>query len=504
MTSNDFKAGLPSDRLREDEPVAGKFGDEAVVLVRHAGKVCALAGTCTHLGAPMEKGVVVGGELRCPWHHARFSLETGEAVGAPAFEPLQRFEVVETDGQVRVKGKNGTSPAPSANPDLGRVVIVGGGAAGHACADMLARAGAGGQVMLISADSDAPYDRTFCSKQYLAGKTQRGDAALPTPGLGCRPAPNIRIGVEISSIDPDRGSVKTAGGEDIGYDILVLATGAVPVVTPFAGSERDDVHCLRSLADADALIAAAKNARSAIILGSSYIGLEVAASLVQRGLTVTVVSEGDVPLEKTAGSEVGAFVQTLHEKKGVVFHMGRKIERWDGKTATLDDGTTIAGDMVVAGTGVEPRIELAKAAGLALADEQAGGGVSVDAQFRTSVDGIYAIGDIASIPDPRLGYSIRVEHWVVAQRMGQWLARHLLGQIAASYRETPFFWSGHYDTSLRYIGHVATPDERRIDGDILAADFAVSFREKGADQALLTCARDVQSLETEASWERTA
>ena len=494
MATIDLGKGINADGLKDDQPIAGLVDGAPVILVRHGGKICALAGECTHLGAPLEKGLVVDGEIRCPWHHARFSLRSGEAVGAPAFAALARFSVVEEDGRILVTGKADATPSrPRAARDPGRVVIVGGGGAGHACAEMLARSGVTATV--LSDDPDAPYDRTFCSKQYLAGDKERPDTALP--GVA-----GMRTDTAVASIDREARSITLKSGERIDYDVLVLATGAEPTVATFDGADRPDVFRLRTLADADLLIAAAQDATRAVVLGTSYIGLEAAASLSQRGLAVTVVGESELPLVGTAGPEVGAFIQSVHQEHDVDFRMERNIVAFDGKVATLDDGSTVKGSFVVMGIGVAPRIELAKAAGLTLADEKAGGGVVVDAQLQTSTPGIYAIGDIANVPDPRLGHPIRVEHWVVAQRQGQWLARHLTGEIEGYYGDTPFFWSGHYDTSLRYVGHVAKPDDRTVEGSVADGDFAVRMKEDGEQQAVLTCGRDKLALDCEAAWDR--
>ncbi len=498
MATRDLANGIASTELIEGRIVAGEVDGTDVVLVRHRGRVCALSGQCTHLKAPLADGIVVDGTIRCPWHHARFDIQNGEAVGAPAFAPLERFKVVEEDETVRVAATApAADPAPQTPaPAIGRVVIVGAGAAGHACAEMLARHGAGAAVTLIGDEAEEPYDRTFCSKQYLAGKAGRADMLLPElDGV------TMHTGARVTAIDRERTTVTFDDGASLPYDTLVLATGAEPVSPDFYGANRDDVYVVRTLTDADRLIAASVQARRAIIVGSSYIGLEVAASLIERGLEVAVVSDTDLPLEKTAGAEVGAMVRDLHEAKGVTFYAGRRIARWDGNAATLNDGTHLPGDIVVAGIGVTPRLDLAEAAGLALADKAGGGGVLVDDHLRTSDPAIHAIGDIASAPDRRLGHAIRVEHWVVAQRMGQWLARHLLGQVEDGYDHVPFFWSGHYDLSLRYVGHVASPEDRTIDGDVAAQDVAVHFAEAGREQALLIAGRDRQSLEREHEWE---
>ncbi|MFE8585347.1 FAD-dependent oxidoreductase [Sphingomonas sp. NCPPB 2930] len=500
MADRDLANGIASTDLEEGRILAGVVDGRDVVLVRHRGRVCALSGICTHLKAPLADGIVADGTIRCPWHHARFDVETGEAVGAPAFAPLDRFTVVEEQGRVRVEGPapRGEAAPAKTGRRIGRVVIVGGGGAGHACAEMLARHGADATVTLLSDEPDAPYDRTFCSKQYLAGKAERDDTALPPPGEGV----TLRTGVAVTRIDRDAGAVVLGDGERVAYDILILATGSAAVLPDFYGANRDDVHVVRGLADADRLIAALAGAARAIVIGSSYVGLEVAASLVARGLEVAVVSDADLPLEKTAGPEVGAMIRDLHQSKGVTFHLNRRVARWDGHAATLDDGSRVEGDLLVAGVGATPRTELAEAAGLTLAAKEAGGGVQVDGCLRTSDPAIHAIGDIASVPDPRLGHPIRVEHWVVAQRMGQWLARHLMGEGEAEYAEVPFFWSGHYDLSLRYVGHVASTEDRAIDGDVAGRDFVVSFAEEGRERAVLTAGRDVLALEKEHGWER--
>ncbi|MBB4154871.1 NADPH-dependent 2,4-dienoyl-CoA reductase/sulfur reductase-like enzyme/nitrite reductase/ring-hydroxylating ferredoxin subunit [Sphingomonas jinjuensis] len=498
MTERDLAAGIDASEIGEDCVVAGEVDGEPVVLLRSGGKLCALAGLCTHAKAPLADGIVADGTLRCPWHHARFDVATGEAVDAPAFAPLQRFEVVEENGTVRVGEPVAAAEATAAPArDIGRVVIVGGGAAGHACAEMLARHGAGSAVTMLSDEAEAPYDRTACSKAYLAGEAERGDLPLPAPD-----GAEIRLGISVERIDREARLVHPAVGEAVPYDTLILATGAEPIVPEFEGADRDDVHVVRTLADADALIAAAQEGRRAIVIGSSYIGLEVAASLIARGMAVTIVSDAAIPLEKTAGAEVGAMIRRLHEEKGVTFLAERSVTAWDGTAATLDDGSRVEGDLLVAGTGVKPRVALAEAAGLTLADEDEGGGVSVDAMLRTSDPAIHAIGDIANAPDPRLGHPIRVEHWAVAQHMGQWLARHLLGLVDGGYDKVPFFWSGHYDVNLRYVGHVETPDDACVDGDIDARDFALHLKEDGREQALLTCNRDRAALEFERDLER--
>lgn len=449
----DFAIGVPAHCV-SDAPLAGQVDGKPVILVRAGGRICAVSGECTHLGAPLETGLIVGSEIRCPWHHARFSLETGEAVGAPAMQPLSCFTVKERDGTIRVADRAYLKSSRVTAGDGGAIVIVGGGAAGYACADMLARGGWGDHVTILSADADEPYDRTFCSKHYLTGEKSRADCMMPTAGLGLGHPPTVRTGVDVSSIDVSSREVVTVEGERIGYSTLVLATGAEPVVTDFDGADHEAVYQLRTLADADALIGAAETAKTVAILGAGFIGLEVAASLRARELDVTVVGAEDIPLASVLGEEAGRFVQCLHEKNGVRFRLGREVVGYDGTSVMLDDGNVVQADILVVGAGVKPRIALARAAGLTLARHE--NGIAVDGRFTTSVDDVFAIGDVASCPDPRLDHPIRVEHWVHAQRQGQHLARLLLRKTEAAFNDVPFFWSTHHD-----IGSTTSAMSRR-------------------------------------------
>ncbi|KMO44046.1 (2Fe-2S)-binding protein [Methylobacterium tarhaniae] len=495
----DFARGIPSGDLPEGAMVEGTLGADKVLLLRRDGAVRAIGARCTHLGAPLAKGIVAGGEVRCPWHHARFSLETGEAVGAPAFDPLPCYRAEERDGRITVTGRREAAARPPGRSP-GKVVVIGGGAGGHACAEWLARAGHGAAVTLVSDDPDPPYDRTFCSKQYLSGKAKREATLLAPEGFYQGEGPRL-LRDRAVSLDLGAEEVVTAGGERLPYDALVIATGAAPLRPDVPGFDRPAVHTLRSLADADALIAAAGTARKVAVVGASFIGLEVAAAMVARERSVTVVAPDAVPLAKVLGEAVGRFVQGVHEEKGVAFRLGREVTGFDGEALTLDDGSRIAADLVVLGTGVAPRTDLAEAAGLTLADEDEGGGIAVDGNLAASAPGIYAVGDVAAYPDPRSGRRLRVEHWVHAQRQGQHVARALLG-ATAPFAETPFFWSGHYGTSLRYVGHAASAEDARIEGDVGKGDFAVTYREDGRDAALATCKRDQRSLEVEAAWDR--
>ena len=495
----DLRSGVPASELSEGAVVGGKLDGKKVVLVNHGGRVCALAGECTHLGAPLAKGRLMDGELICPWHHARFRVDTGEASGAPAFEPLTSFNVEKRDGRWYVGAAKAPLPASPAGTSPSRVVIVGGGAAGHACAEMLVRKGHRGRVTVVSDDADPPYDRTFCSKQYLMGKAERAECLMAKPGFYGDNGPVFFEQCRAESIDLDARELLLAGGDRLPFDTLVIATGAESQRLDKPGFDRPEVHRLRTLEDADAIIAAAKSAKLAAVIGASFIGLEVAASLIERELEVAVIAPDKVPLAAVMGAAVGKMIRGVHEEKGVVFHLGHDAASFDGKAVTLDDGTRVEADLVVLGIGVAPRIDLARAAGLVLAAKDEGGGIAVNERLETSAPGIYAVGDVASYPDARLGRRIRVEHWVHAQRQGQHVARLLMGE-AADYTDIPFFWTAHYDTGLRYLGHSSGKAEQSVEGSIEGKDFVVHYCAGGKDEAVTTCNRDPAALAVDAKW----
>jgi NADPH-dependent 2,4-dienoyl-CoA reductase/sulfur reductase-like enzyme len=339
-------------------------------------------------------------------------------------------------------------------------------------------------------------DRPNLSKDYLAGSAPEDWLPLRPEGFYVEAGIDLRLGTEVASIDPKGRAVVLAGGEAIPYDRLLLATGAEPVRLPISGVDQPHVHVLRSLADCRAIIASANGARRAIVIGASFIGLEAAAALRARDIEVHVVGLEQRPMERVLGAEIGDFVRALHEEHGVIFHLGDTVTSIDGKRATLKSGGVVEADVVVVGVGVRPRLALAEKAGLKI-DR----GVVVDAYLETSVPGIYAAGDIARWPDPHSGENIRVEHWVVAARQGQTVARNMLGQHEV-FDAVPFFWSQHYDLPINYVGHAEKWDEIAVEGDIAAKDCLLRYKSGGRVLAVASIYRDVASLEAELAMEK--
>jgi apoptosis-inducing factor 3 len=501
VSGPDLSEGVPLESIPEDGMLLGHAGGEPVLLSRSGSKVFAIGGKCTHYGGPLGEGLVVGGTVRCPWHHACFDLHTGEAIRAPALNPVPRWEIVREGALVKVGSQ--ISPADGATPirdrnerEIQSIVIVGAGAAGNAAAEMLRREGYRGRITMIGRDDSVPYDRPNLSKDYLAGNAPEEWIPLRPPSFYEEHSIELILGATVTQIDVAARAVKFGSGDTRRFDRLLLATGADPVKLPIPGADLEHVHYLRTLADSRAIIAAAENAKKAVVIGASFIGLEVAASLRTRGLEVDVVAPEKVPLERVLGMELGAYVQKKHESEGVRFHLGRTSKSIEKSHVMLDDGTSLQADMVVVGVGVRPSISLAENAGLAI-DK----GVVVNEHLETSIPGIFAAGDIARYPDPRSGVSVRIEHWVVAERQGQTAARNMLG-AREKFGTVPFFWSNHYSMSITYVGHAESWDDILVSGDIDEGDSMVGYRLGGKILAVASAGREKESLEAEAAMER--
>jgi NADPH-dependent 2,4-dienoyl-CoA reductase/sulfur reductase-like enzyme/nitrite reductase/ring-hydroxylating ferredoxin subunit len=494
----DLSRGVSFGDLPDEGTLLGHVGDQEVLLVRAGEEVFAVSPHCTHYHGPLAEGLVVGSTVRCPWHHACFDLRTGEALHAPAIDPIACWDIERSDRMISVRAKRQVTkskPADNAQSEAERIVIIGGGAAGFAAAEMLRRQGYQGSVVMLSSDASLPYDRPNLSKDYLAGTAPFEYVPLKDERFYTTNSIEIRLGQAVRELDKQARQVVLAG-EAIPYDRLLLATGAEPVRLTIPGADQPHVHTLRSLADCQSIIEGAKSARRIVVIGASFIGLEVAAALRKRELEVHVVAPDKRPMERVLGAEMGSFIRSLHEQHGVVFHLENKAIAIDGRTVRLESGGTIEADIVVAGIGVRPRLELAEQAGLSL-DR----GIVVDQCLETSVPGVYAAGDIARWPDAHSGENIRVEHWVVAERQGQTAALNMLG-LRRPFADVPFFWSQHYDVPINYVGHAESWDEITIDGDIMGKDCLVRYKRKGRVMAVASIFRDLESLKAEVMLER--
>lgn len=500
QTGPDLAQGIKLAELADGGKLIGHVGDESVLLVRRGTEIFAVGASCTHYDGPLVDGLVVDDTVRCPWHHACFDLRTGRALSAPALSPIACWAVEQRSGEIFVHGKR-TQPQPKPSDIVSgkfpeRIVIVGGGAAGFSAAQKLRQEQYQGNIVMLSNDGAPPVDRPNLSKDYLAGKAREDWIPLRSDSFYSKNGIDLRLNVNVTGIDTHAGEVLLADRSKVPYDRLLLATGAEPRHLSIPGANLPHVRMLRSLADCQAVIELAKTARRAVVMGASFIGLEVAAALRARGIEVHVVAPDKRPMERILGPQMGDFVRSLHEEHGVVFHLEETASAIEGKQVKLLGGGTLEADFVVAGVGVHPRIEIAERAGLAM-DR----GVVVNAYLETSVPRVFAAGDIARWPDPHSGENIRVEHWVVAERQGQTAALNMLG-YQVKHTAVPFFWSRHYDTRINYVGHAEGWNEIDILGDIAARDCLLRLKRNGRTLAVVSIGRDIDSLEAEAAMER--
>ena len=485
------------DAVHEGAMLAGVVGEDPVFVWRKGNRLKAYHASCPHLGAPLNKGIVHGETLRCPWHHASFDLASGKATTAPAFDALLEFPLTVSKNRFAVKPRGAPTP-----PRIGRgegspgtMAIVGGGAAGFAAADAIRKLGWRGRVCVFSEETEQPYDRTLLTKDYLEGAY--GDDRLPIArhsltDLGV----DFEVAVSVRTNRPRKiNDCDSTNGDERPYKKLLLATGAAPRRLEVPGGDLPHVMVLRSLRDCRRILAKGSSGGRVAVVGGSFIAMEAAASLFGRGLSVDVITAEEHPLEKVFGRELSDLISDTHIAKGVRLHLGSKVARVEGKQIFLQGGEQIDADIVVVGIGVEPRLQLAEAAGLTL-DR----GIRVNSRLQTSDPDIFAAGDIARWPDPHTGESIRVEHWVVAERQGQIAAANMLGGDEA-FRMVPFFWTKHFDLSIRYVGHADKWDETLVEGDLAHRDGVVRFRRAGRDLAVATVERDRECLRAELAME---
>ncbi|HYM18374.1 MAG TPA: FAD-dependent oxidoreductase, partial [Micropepsaceae bacterium] len=385
----DLTIGVDAGALKDGGMLLGKAGEDDVLLVRRGARLHAVSAHCTHYHGPLADGLVVGHTIRCPWHHACFDLSTGDAVRAPALSPLDCWKVEQHDGKIFVREK--LSPqrpefAPrGAQPD--KIVIVGGGGAGFAAAEMLRRVGFERSITILSDDDAAPVDRPNLSKDYLAGNAPEDWVPLRPDSFYADNGIDLKLKAKVVKLDPRAREVGLADGSSIAYDRLLLATGAEPVRLPLPGADLPHVHTLRSLKDCRAIIKGAGEAKRAVVMGASFIGLEVAAALRARGLEVHVVAPEKRPMERILGPQMGDLIRAIHEEHGVIFHLEDTASEIGPNSIKLKSGSSLAAELVVVGVGVKPRIELAEKSGLAIEK-----GIKVNAQLETSAPGIFAAG----------------------------------------------------------------------------------------------------------------
>ena len=512
LNGPDLMQAIELSTIPDGGMLLGHAQGEPVLLARRGNEVFAVGAICTHYGAPLDQGLLVGDTVRCPWHHACFDLRTGEALRAPALDPVSRWRVEavrdvarqftpvdEPVGAVFVREKLEpweSQPQPPSAVLPKSVIIVGGGAAGNAAAEALRHEGYTGSLLMLSADETLPCDRPNLSKGYLAGAASDASNILRSAEVYKEHDIDLRLGARVTAIDTATRRVELADGSYHECDALLLATGAEPVRLEIPGADLPHVQYLRTLTDSRALVEKALVAKRAVVIGASFIGLEVAASLRARNIDVQVVGTETTLMKKVLGPQVGDYLRRVHEDHGVTFHLGTTATAIDDKCVTLESGERLPADFVVIGIGVKPATSIAEDAGIAL-DR----GVAVNEYLETNAPGVFAAGDIARWPDQLSGDAIRVEHWVVAERQGQVAAHNILGR-RERFDYIPFFWTEQYDFSLAYVGHAERWDDVEIVGSLEARNCTIIYKRDGRELAKAFVHRDLDGLRTELEFER--
>lgn len=479
--------------IKDGEMKEVTVGTTPVVLARVEGTCYALAAHCTHYGAPLAEGYLSGDRIVCPWHHACFNARNGDLEEPPALDSLATYPV-RLDGDnvfvdLPADAEDRRIPEmvhPDANADDRTFAIVGGGAAGYAAAQTLREDGFAGRIVMITPEDRNPYDRPNLSKDYLQGSAEpewmplRADDFYAKHGIEVLPG-------RVKSLKAGKKELQLESGENIEFDRLLIATGGVPRTLDMPGSDLENIFVLRSFDSADTIIAAAEKAQKVAVIGSSFIGMEVASSLTKRGKSATVIAPDKVPFLKTLGPEIGELFQKVHEENGVTFSLGSHVKGFEGdgsvRKVLLETGEGIETDLVIVGVGVRPATEFL--AGFELHKD---GGVISD-QYLSIGDDMFAAGDIVHVPDAHTGEMLRIEHWRTALQQGRVAAHNMAGK-ATPFTAVPFFWTTQFDVTLNYVGHAAGWDEITYEGDLNSKDFLAFYLKAGRIVAVAGMNRD--------------
>lgn len=489
MNCKDVHVANTSD-LRDGEMKEVSIGETRILLARVNDGFHAVSATCPHYGAPLAEGILCGTRITCPWHHAAFNVINGDLEEPPALDGLTSYGVHVGGDRIMVdlpdETPNQPAPVTTLN-DSRQFVIIGAGAAGYAAAQALREEGFGGSIVMITRENRAPYDRPNLSKDYLQGHAEPEWMPLRSDEFFKDHRIKLVLNREVTNVNPRAKMITFEDGDTMEYDALLVATGGAPVRLNIPGSDLKNVCLLRSFSDADSIIETANRSRRVVVIGASFIGMEAACSLRERGLDVTVVAPSQEPFEAVLGAEVGALFRQEHEKHGIKFKLGNIVYRFEGshnvEAVVLDNGECIETDMVVVGVGVRPVTQFLE--GIELAED---GGVIVDSHMH-AIDGIYAAGDIANFVDLRTGKRTRIEHWRTAQQQGRTAARNMAGH-STDFDAVPFFWTRQFDMGLLYVGHATSWNEIIYRGEVSSQDFLAFYIKDGRVQAVAGMNRD--------------
>lgn len=475
------RSQLPADRGLSVEVEGQK-----VLLVRDGENVRAFSALCPHAGAPLEEGSICDGRIICPWHKAAFRVSDGGLVEPPALDGLARFPV-RVEGEDVFVGAQPNEPAPpEPRPDDRTFVIVGAGAAGVAAASALREFGFGGRVVLVGKEAGLPFDRTSLSKFVLSGEMKPEESPPLKPEAFYAEQRIEFERAEAKIFQVSSRELELADGRRVRFDQALIAPGGEPKSLQIEGAKLQGVYALRSREDAAAILKDLRPGARAVVLGGSFIGLEVASCLRAQKVSVTVVSPEEIPFTRQFGERIGKSIRALHEANGVVFETPAQPSKLEGdgrvSAVVLKDGRRLSADLVIVGVGVRPATDFIN--GVDLTKE---GGLVADRNMRVA-EGVYAAGDVAAFPLSPGADPTRIEHWRVAQIQARVAAQNMLGGDAV-YDAPPFFWTYHFGKTFEYLGHADRWDEEIVVGDVEQQDFVALHTRGDRVVAVVACGR---------------
>lgn len=467
--------------LPELKPVKVPIGETGIILIREQQTVKAFQSNCPHSGAPLEEGAIYEGRLVCPWHKANYSLVDGSMCEPLALSDLKRYPVRVENGMVQVDPE----PLPplvtfAADQQEPVYVILGTGAAGATAAWTLRREGFRGKLILVDRESEAPYDRTVLTKFVPSGKM---DISEVPPLLNEDFAPFAeRIQADVERLETAKRLLHFADGATLSYDKLLIATGGIPQRPDFDGKALLGVHVLRSIEQADTLLKEVDKTKRLVIIGNSFIGMELASALRAQEIEVQVIARDPLPFKKQFGEQIARYFRELHEEKGVKFTEGDiaslKGDNGHVSAVELKDGQIVPADIVLLATGVAPGTTFIH--DIPLNDD---GSLTTNETLNVASD-VWAAGDIATFPTP--AGTMRIEHYRVAEQQGRVAAKNMLGERDI-WDRVPFFWTAQFGTRYEYLGHAGEWDDYQLFGSLQEKKFVALYGQKGQLAAVTSC-----------------
>ena len=453
--------------------------EKEILLCRIDDDYYATGAHCTHYGAALAEGVLSGDRIVCPLHHACFNAKSGDLIEPPARDALPKYETKVENGNVIVSlpdelpfNRVPDMTKKDSSADSRKFVILGGGVAGNAAAQAMRESGFKGNILMISQENRLPYDRPNLSKDYLQGEAQpewmplRDEEFYKSSGI------DLLLGKKVTGMNFSSKELLFENGDKINYDKLLITSGGSPRKLIIKGSDLKNIFYLRSFDDADNIIEASKNAKEAVVLGSSFIGMESAFSLTKQNLNVTIVAPDNHPFEKTLGKEIGELIQSEYESKGIKFKLGKSVIKFEGSnnvdSVVLDSGEKLNADLVLIGIGVRPATNFIEGINL-LSD----GSINVDKYFQAA-EFIYAAGDIATFVDNKSGEELRIEHYRTAEQQGRIAGSNMADKLN-EYRSEPFFWTQQADLTIQYVGHAVGWDKIQFIGNVKDKKFLAFY-----------------------------